>query len=50
MAYLGLMLVLVTIGCLAVWFKERRPDRTPDTVEDFRRGLEALAPRRDQRG
>lgn len=49
MAYIGLMLVLVTLGCVAVWFKERRPVRT-DPVAEFRRGLDALAPRRDERG
>lgn len=50
MAYLALMLVLVAIGSFAVWFKERRPDRTPDTVADFRRSLQALAPRSEERG
>jgi len=48
-AYLGLMLLLVTIGCVAVWVKERRPVRA-DSVAEFRRGLDALAPRDEQRG
>lgn len=45
MAYIALMAVLATLGCLAVWLKDRRPTRGHDPVREFRRGLDALAPR-----
>lgn len=50
MAYIGLMVLFVTLGCVAVWFFERHPTRRTDTVRDFRRGMDALAPHDEKKG
>lgn len=43
--YIALMAIFVTLGCLGVWLRERRSSSAGDTVSQFRRGLDALAPR-----
>lgn len=45
MTYIALMAIFVTLGCLGVWLRERRSSSAGDTVSQFRRGLDALAPR-----
>lgn len=46
LAYLGLAVVLSTIGGLVVWYRNRRPTSFMSGIEQFQREREALAPER----
>jgi hypothetical protein len=50
LAYLGLVVVVSAIGSSILWFRHRKPQSLESGVEEFSRGLSALARRFDQDG
>lgn len=43
LAYLGLAVVLSTIGALVIWLRNRRPTSLMSGIEQFQRERDALA-------
>lgn len=46
--YLVLAVVLSVIGSLILWYRNRQPRSMDHGIREFSKGLEALAPDRDQ--
>jgi hypothetical protein len=44
--YLGIALLLSIIGCLVIWYRNRKPTSLTAGIEEFQRELRALAPDR----
>ena len=42
--YLGIAVALSIIGCLILWYRNRKPTSLESGIEEFRRELRALAP------
>ena len=44
LVYLGIAVVLSVVGCLFLWFRNRRPTSMTHSIQEFARELDALAP------
>ena len=44
LTFLAIPLVIVTVGCLVLWARSRRPHTLDSGIDDFRREMRALAP------
>ena len=44
LVYLGIAVVLSVVGCLVLWFRNRRPTSMTHSIQEFARELDALAP------
>lgn len=46
--YLGIAAVITTVGCVWLWYRNRKPTSLQSGIEEFQRELRALAPDRDR--
>lgn len=42
--YLGIAVLLSVIGCVGIWFRNRRPHTMDAQIREFAKGLDAIAP------
>ena len=48
LAFLAIPLVIVTVGCLWLWARSRRPYTLDSGIDDFQREMRALSPDNDR--
>ena len=44
LTFLAIPLVIVTVGCLVLWARSRRPYTLDSGIDDFQREMRALSP------
>ena len=48
LTFLAIPLVIVTVGCLVLWARSRRPYTLDSGIDDFQREMRALSPDNDR--
>jgi hypothetical protein len=48
LTFLAIPLVIVTVGCLWLWARSRRPYTLDSGIDDFQREMRALSPDNDR--
>ena len=48
LTFLAIPLVIVTVGCLWLWARSRRPNTLDSGIDDFQREMRALSPDNDR--
>jgi hypothetical protein len=48
LTFLAIPLVIVTVGCLWLWARSRRPNTLDSGIDDFQREMRALSPENDR--
>lgn len=43
--FLGIVVVIVAVGGVALWFMNRKPFSTESSIDSFRREMDALSPK-----
>jgi hypothetical protein len=48
LTFLAIPLVIITIGCIWLWARSRRPNTLDSGIDDFQREMRALSPENDR--